>query len=343
MRVLFIVPRFHTNLFFATKALVTHGHDVSMFCDLLAPLEDYSYVTPTALKHDDLTLSNIWKLLSETKPDLILLRHTEGRWKRFLWLALLRGIKTVGYDQRPSNYQPPLYKRLAAILRGKPLRRISPVPALAGDYTQPNFIPFPIDLLPAAAERDYLPKNVLRILCVAKLSQKRKRHTDVVEAVKNLPQDQQIQITFVGASVVETVSGASADHQRKLFTHAGQHDNISIDIRADLPFAEVTDLYSQYDICVLPAENESLGSAPLEAMAAGTVPIITDNCGSTGYLTHGVNGFIYPVGDIKALTMILAELCNSDKLRATGKNAAHLVATELSPAAYVKRMQALRD
>jgi hypothetical protein len=44
--ILFVVPRFHTNLFFATRALVRAGYKVHVFARKSATLEDYSVVTP---------------------------------------------------------------------------------------------------------------------------------------------------------------------------------------------------------------------------------------------------------------------------------------------------------
>ncbi len=56
------------------------------------------------------------------------------------------------------------------------------------------------------------------------------------------------------------------------------------------PHLEVRRLYSDYDIFAFPThEHEPFGIVPLEAMAAGCVPVITRRCGVGEFLVHGVH------------------------------------------------------
>lgn len=53
---------------------------------------------------------------------------------------------------------------------------------------------------------------------------------------------------------------------------------------------ELMELYGQYDVFAFPTwHREPFGFAPLEAAAAGCVPLITDNCGIGEWLVHGVH------------------------------------------------------
>jgi glycosyltransferase involved in cell wall biosynthesis len=53
---------------------------------------------------------------------------------------------------------------------------------------------------------------------------------------------------------------------------------------------ELARLYRDYDVFAFPTwEREPFGFAPLEAAAAGCVPIITNNCGIGEWLVHGVH------------------------------------------------------
>jgi glycosyltransferase involved in cell wall biosynthesis len=54
--------------------------------------------------------------------------------------------------------------------------------------------------------------------------------------------------------------------------------------------AELAELYRDYDVFAFPTwEREPFGFAPLEAAAAGCVPIITNNCGIGEWLVHTVH------------------------------------------------------
>jgi glycogen synthase len=53
---------------------------------------------------------------------------------------------------------------------------------------------------------------------------------------------------------------------------------------------ELAELYRGYDVFAFPTwEREPFGFAPLEAAAAGCVPILTNNCGIGEWLVHGVH------------------------------------------------------
>lgn len=53
-------------------------------------------------------------------------------------------------------------------------------------------------------------------------------------------------------------------------------------------------------VLLLPSELESFGLAALEGMACGLPPVATDVGGLPELVTHGVDGFLEPVGDIDA-------------------------------------------
>ncbi len=53
---------------------------------------------------------------------------------------------------------------------------------------------------------------------------------------------------------------------------------------------ELAKLYGEYDVFAFPTwEREPFGFAPLEAAAAGCVPIVTNNCGIGEWLVHAVH------------------------------------------------------
>ena len=72
-------------------------------------------------------------------------------------------------------------------------------------------------------------------------------------------------------------------------------------------------LYFCADLFLLPSEQESFGLAALEAMACGVPVIGTETGGLPEVVLHGETGYLYPVGDIQAMSdQALETLKDSD-------------------------------
>ena len=82
------------------------------------------------------------------------------------------------------------------------------------------------------------------------------------------------------------------------------------------------------DIFVLPSRHEPWGLIVNEAMAAGCPVIVSSDVGSgPDLVTDGIEGYIYPVGDIPALTRALGRALASPEVASTmGKAARHRIA-----------------
>jgi N-acetyl-alpha-D-glucosaminyl L-malate synthase BshA len=67
-------------------------------------------------------------------------------------------------------------------------------------------------------------------------------------------------------------------------------------------------------VLLMPSEMESFGLVALEAMACGVATVTTNVGGIPELVTHGVNGFMEPVGDIAAQAARTVELLTDDAL-----------------------------
>ncbi|MBV9156034.1 MAG: N-acetyl-alpha-D-glucosaminyl L-malate synthase BshA [Acidobacteriaceae bacterium] len=76
----------------------------------------------------------------------------------------------------------------------------------------------------------------------------------------------------------------------------------------------------------LPSEMEAFGLAALEAMACGVPPVATRTGGVPDLITHRVDGYLEPVGDIEAQAQRLTELLTNDKLHGEISEAARKTA-----------------
>jgi N-acetyl-alpha-D-glucosaminyl L-malate synthase BshA len=73
-------------------------------------------------------------------------------------------------------------------------------------------------------------------------------------------------------------------------------------------------LIPETHVMLLPSEMEAFGLAALEAMACGVPPVATQTGGLPELITHGVDGFLEPVGDISAQAARVVSLLTDDRL-----------------------------
>ncbi|KMK68770.1 glycosyltransferase family 4 protein [Puniceibacterium sp. IMCC21224] len=340
--ILFVVPRFHTNLFFATRALVQAGHRVSVLAVTASELEDHSILEPAVLG-DTPDRAVVADLLARDRPDLLLLRNSGGLSKVVGREARRQGLRLLAYDLKPLTQCRSLRKRLSLWMQGRPYQRVTPVRGLdpqASLDAGAHYLPWPTAALPLpdGAARDMTARPV-QVLCVGKLAQVRKNQDKLIAALVALGGGADVRLTLVG-STSRAISGADNAHFAALNAAAARHDWITI--RSDLPFADMARLYAASHICVLPSVGEPLGIAPVEGMAYGTIPVISTQSGSAGYLTDGQDGMRVDMEQPGALRAALEPLVTSSARRAAMSAAArHTAETELSPERFVQRVEAL--
>ena len=76
--------------------------------------------------------------------------------------------------------------------------------------------------------------------------------------------------------------------------------------------SELPALFALADVFVLPSRHEPWGLIVNEAMAAGCAVVVSDEVGAhADLITPGVEGFVFPVGDIDALTTALSNVLST--------------------------------
>lgn len=84
--------------------------------------------------------------------------------------------------------------------------------------------------------------------------------------------------------------------------------------------------YRNADIFILAGRYEPFGLTTLEAMACGTVPIVSNIAGSKEIIIDGLNGFIVDTHDRKALSQLIFKLLTDQKLlKKVSENAAFTI------------------
>jgi N-acetyl-alpha-D-glucosaminyl L-malate synthase BshA len=136
-----------------------------------------------------------------------------------------------------------------------------------------------------------------------------KRVTDVVEIFALVRQKIPAKLVMVGEGPDRGAAEWIADQRgvKKDVVFLGKQDRIY-------------EVLAQADLFLLPSELESFGLAALEAMAC-EVPVIATNVGGVPeVVTHGVDGFLVPVGDVAAAARFAVELLSSpERVREMGK------------------------
>ena len=59
--------------------------------------------------------------------------------------------------------------------------------------------------------------------------------------------------------------------------------------------------YASVDVVVLPSRSEGCPNVVLESMAMRRALVVSDSSGSREVVTDGVNGLMFPIGDVDAL------------------------------------------
>jgi glycosyltransferase involved in cell wall biosynthesis len=80
---------------------------------------------------------------------------------------------------------------------------------------------------------------------------------------------------------------------------------------------DVERVYQGLDIFVLPSHREGFPRAAMEAAASGLPVIASDIRGCRQVVEDGVNGFLFPVKDVAALTEAISRIGDDDALRSS--------------------------
>jgi glycosyltransferase involved in cell wall biosynthesis len=159
----------------------------------------------------------------------------------------------------------------------------------------------------AANVRSALPRQKrLGIVQVGSYEERKGIKVSVAATTRLLEANPELHMAFFGTvRPAEQTLGDYPDHLRSRVTVLPRFDN-----------ARLPDLLADYDIFIMPSTYEGFGIAPLEAMACGLVPIVTNIAGPAEYMVDGWNGLVIPVDSADALEAALSRLIGDTELYA---------------------------
>lgn len=135
---------------------------------------------------------------------------------------------------------------------------------------------------------------------------KGKRVMDLVQAFESASVQARAALAIVG----------DGEEKDNLQAYVTSHNLENISLLGFRNQQEIARLYAIADVFVLPSERELWGLVINEAMCYSMPIIASDKVGAVGDLVRsGVNGYIYPAGDVSALAEHLRELLSNSQLR----------------------------
>ena len=348
MKILYVAPRYHTNQVPIMKGWNECGVEVDFLAQYEGISEVHDYVQfflmePTKgsqrlfkkieatnppdvaesikIKKFSPRLLDVYKKLKKSKPDIVVLREFSKVNAIVIIACRLAKIKKI-----VMYVQAPIYNFKQEMKVGKKLFRkcfftsctFTPVLYKGNErsenkiYSYPGspryFIPLVCDL--DENEKKYSHDGIIRILDVGKYRDY-KNHFFLVEAIRNLTNKNNIHVTIIGQ-----VSNSS---EREYFDRL--HNTIInynlekyIELKSNVPFYEMENIYREHDVLILPSTNETAGMVILEAMASGLCVISSIHCGLASYLDKYKCGFTFDIDTTKELEMILTSLNENPSL-----------------------------
>ena len=369
MKILFVVPRFHTNLYQMVKTLQEEGHQVTFHVSSLGFTEDYSHVKPVTFKQCKASVLiekiwgrggvnrqnyfpgpiQYWRVFRKIKPDVIIIIDP---YRPFSLIAgvcsLFTKTKIVFYTQEELfqlHSKRIGWKRHLIV---KFFRAAWMVPIHRGEDQEQHpfkwmyYVPLPVPSRPNLSINRNGFVEEPKILMVGKYHQERKNHLLLVKAVSLLKTRFRFKVTIVGECIREQQI-AKFNLLQETIADLGLSEIVFL--KKNIPFSEMEELYTSHHIFVLPAIEEQYGVSVTEAIAYGLPAICTDTCGARFNISNGVNGFVVKSNSLEELTTAMEILIsNSDKLNEMRERSLAYFEKNLSDSAfYSKFLYMLKD
>jgi len=359
MKILFSVPRIHTNYTGMVKGLLDEGHRVSFVTmnsdeiyipfDLDVAVHHFKrrkrFFFPEGkikILHYE-KFSKLKAVLEKEQPDIIIARDFNVLNIQLSLIARSKRIPVLLYDQLPPNFQKTVKRKtwylLARLLVSR--YRMTTVKDNRTDELPdpPNtfFIPFVVPHTPVKKiyKDSISPKNPLQIMVVSKLGASRKNLLFLFETLLPFFEKKLIHVSAYGMLKEDPKSRA---YFNKICNFIENHElSECIHLHPNELYENVLNAYSNHDLYILPSLNEPAAVSHFEAMSSGLPVIVTEQNGTNYIIEEGQNGFIYnPKSKRELQEKVSFFLDNPEKLEIFGRNAVKTVNLKYRPDNFSK-------
>lgn len=341
MRILFVAPRFHTNQFQLVKTLLQKNHEVIFHVACIGPTEDHSLLSPVRCKQNWISslidklfgeedvhyfpdLIHYWRVCKRLSPEIVVIRNPYRLFSLIAAFCFLFSQSKIIFYTQDGLYRARSKKTLLKQKLTLHFFRAAWMTPQLGNIEESNdalkhmyYVPLPITV----GQTDRCAKDnykEVKILMIGKYHQERKKHLLFIKAINNLKGKYDFKVTIVGECALE-------QQQKRFQLIKATVDELGltniIDLKVNIPFNKMEELYSSHDIYVLPSINELYGVSVIEALGFGLPVICTDTTGARFNIKEGENGYVVKSNSLEELTAALEKLVsNRNRINNMSKN-----------------------
>lgn len=339
MKIVFIAPRFHTNLFFFIKFLQESSLSVNFLCSYsLKNIENYDDINPLRMNYFKSVI-----YLIKNKPDLVIIRGRSMRAMLYSIVCKILSIKSLGYEQVVlENKESIIHRKIFLFNLISSAQNLFLPKYLITPIAKNRNISFSEQLklkrfyLPLPIQANQMKKfnsSKIKILMVGKF-ESRKRHRLLFDAIEMLRNGCEIELTCIGLSL---------DSYFDKVLELSKKYSFKIILMKNVPHEKILKEYGKFDVFVLPSVAEEFAYSPFEAMSYG-VPVIIGSDQGNKYHIDGKNGLIFKSDDMYDLSeKIKFLISNKKRLAYFGKKGYDYVKNELCRDKFIKKFQRIVD
>ena len=192
-------------------------------------------------------------------------------------------------------------------------------------------------------KRDYLKDGILHFLDVGKYRDYKNHFflVDVFSKLKECTALSQVKLTIIG-QLSNSDEEAYFNRLKQYVVEKGLED--IIELRKNIPFGDMEQLYLENDVLLLPSTYESAGMVILEAMEMGLCVAASIYCGLSSYLDEYQCGYTFALDSTQELEKILLGLIkNSDSVEQMGKKGYETVHQHFLFQQYLEELNKLTE
>lgn len=360
MKILFLLPRFHTNHIEIIKLHKDLGHAFDIHVKTYGKVEDHTFVKPVLFDESFLTkyikkiinfktvnnsfyLPNIIKyyfFLKKQKYDYAILR-VHGFFYTYIISFLLKFNKVNILYYQQTNIDLSFLDKNKKIINLKKIEFYFRLSLFNAKWFTPlkkqNFnkkqkkifyLPFVVNLNSSKLNYDNF-----NILTIGKF-QKRKNHLFLIKSLKKFFLKHNVKLTIIGEN--STKSHQKILDQIKKYNKENKLEDY-VKIYTNLDYQLMQSFYKRNNLFILGASREPASISVLEALGNGLPCICADDCGTSTYISKGYNGYLFKSNDMKDLQLKLEKIFNNiDQLKLMSKNAYDFASKNISRDNYIK-------
>ena len=354
-RFLLILPRFHPNQIETIKSLKSNDFSVDVHVSSVGSSEDHSIIEPCLLK--DCSFSKliqkilrkesagilpysfpnlIWysKKIISSNYDLIIIREffRVNSLLVIIFSLLFISRCMIVTQTRSTSHWSFFRKGIFKILVLHP--RISWSSPVSNESGTPFFLHFPVSHI---KDKVALNKKKITLLVIGKYGVKRKRIDYFINQLNlfdcNLINN--IEIIIIGSSEKDK----DGKYRKYLLSLINKNKFLNnIKLLSDISHNEMRNFYSSTDIFVLPSVREPASISVVEALRFGCFCISSCDNGTSTYINHLKNGYLYDDGDNSFFNALNYAFKNINIISKEKEKRSRIFVNKYSYDKYIKRL-----